>query len=99
MSDTPKKETKPTERVVLKQITSDELNGIARPAWAPICKDESTEVRIFHATSKKQAIEQYAGKKGKDHPGTYRAPSLSAWREEHTFKPSDEPLMVEEVKP
>jgi hypothetical protein len=77
--------------------------GIGRPdgsieAWAPVLNSEAQhgpdgQVRIFRATSKKAAIEQYAGKDGKDRPGFYRAPSLRSWREQHGWvEPTQQPL-------
>lgn len=94
MADTPKPKTEsaPTERVVLRKIVVPldgqfDYGGNEAPArdceaWVPIITPDG-EPRIFTAWTKLDAIEQYAGKDGVDHPGYYRAPALRSWKEVH----------------
>ncbi len=84
MADPASPDGPPTLRIVLKH-----LNKGAQPEHNP----EQWQVIGTAHGSKKQAIEKFAGKDGKDKPGTYRAPSLRSWKGEVTYEPDPEPRM------
>jgi hypothetical protein len=70
--------------------------------WVPIYptnSDEGTdgEPRIFLSVSKRDAIEQYAGKGGKDHPGYYRAIAVRSWKDGIGWKQPEQPNLDEEA--
>ena len=82
MAKTEKAEKARTARIVLVRAdveAGEEVSTMmaSRDLWTPV-RDEEGELRIFYGT-KRQAIDEYAGKGEDATPGEYRAPNARAW--------------------